>query len=207
MKSFTRSWKGIVLGGAAAVALVIAAGNLSPAMAQDDSQNQPEVVVGTFKHQKLIKPYQQNLRQRMQKIQRNLQGQAQGQNKQQRRQTMMQARQMMQQEQQKMRQRYQGDLDNVMPKVAKAADVSLIVPAITYKADRVETKDVTQQVRKQLKKLAPKTQSAAPQGMMPTPGQGRAPKPDARQGKAPKRSKGQGKAQRQDKAKGQGKSQ
>jgi hypothetical protein len=176
MQAFIRSWKSIVTGGAAAAALAIAVGTLSPALAQNEgssgSASDAQVMVGTFNQQQVIQPYQQHLQQRMMKIRKEIQSQGQGQNQQQRRQQMMQAQKKMKKEQQKIQKRYQADLKKIMPQVAENANVELIVPSVTYKTDKVGTKDVTQQVRKRLKKVAPKTQTPSPQGLPGAPGQG-----------------------------------
>jgi hypothetical protein len=191
MHQRTHRFNVAVLAAIAAVAVVFAGGSLTPAHAQDSSE---QVVVGTFDQQEAIKPYRDALRAAQQKIRQNMQQQMQGGgqgNQGNRRQAMQQAQQKMQQESQRIRERYQGDLEEVMPKVADAAGVDVIVPQVSYKRDSVQTKDITEQVIAQLEEVAPKTQPQQPQGMMPGAGQGQG----GGQGQGAGQGQGQGQGQ------------
>lgn len=196
----------------ATVALVMALGQFSPALADDHKENgsssasDAKVVVGTFDAQAALKPYREHFRAKQQKIrqqmrkdmQKQMQQQGGGNNQDgQRRQKMMQARRKAQQKAQKkmqkvgeeVRGRMDKDMNKVLPDVAEKAGVDLIVPQVSYKADHVKVKDLSKQVTKAMGEVAPETKKPEKPSMPGMPGRGQ----------------GQGKGQGQDKGQGQGK--
>lgn len=203
---------------ATAIAFLLAAGQFTAVQADEhkDEKNAKKdadhsaakdgkVVVGTFDQRTALRPYEQHFMAKRRKIMREAQKEVQKQNGGggNRRQQMMQAQRKAQPRVQKagqeLQKRMESDMDKVLPKVAKENNVDLIVPQVTYKSDKIETKDISAEVTKAIGKVAPETEQPKRQGLqsiLQGQGQGKA------QGQQGKDAKKQGSGQKQ----GQGQS-
>lgn len=130
-----------VLGGiaiAALAAVIAAQGNL---YAQEEDAG---IVVGTYEPQQIAQ--QTGLQQKIQGEMQGLQQRMQSAQQQGDRQAMQQIQQEAQQIQQRMITEFEDDMDAAMPDVAKETGADIIAAQVSYTADGIETKDVTNEI-------------------------------------------------------------
>ncbi len=139
--------------------LTVAAGLLAaaPAAFAQEAPAAGGLRVGVFDAQAVYNgfPGQQQVQQQAQQLQTQMQEAAQAQNQQ----RMAQIQQQFQALQQQAMQRFQQTLEQVLPAVAQAANVPIVVHDLSYAQEGVQRVDLTQQIVEAMRQAAP---AAAP---------------------------------------------